>query len=197
MEGADQVLAVRRVDAGLAADRGIDLRQQRRRDLHEVHAAPGDRGGEAGEVADDAAAERDDEVAALEPGLEQRPRPLAEPRERFGRLAVRHDDGAWLEARARRASAASRGNCALALRVGDDAEAAAGEHRLEALAGGLEQTRADDDVVGALARAARGRSHGGSVIGMASARRCGEMVVERLDDLVRPPVLRHVPGDAR
>ena len=35
-----QVLAVARIDAGLAADRGIDLRQQRRRHLHEIEAAP-------------------------------------------------------------------------------------------------------------------------------------------------------------
>src|SRR6185503_1226104 len=34
VEGADQVLAQRGIDAGLAADRGIDLREQRRRHLH-------------------------------------------------------------------------------------------------------------------------------------------------------------------
>ena len=43
VEGADQVLAVRRVDAGLAADRGIDLGQQGGRDLDEVDAAQRDR----------------------------------------------------------------------------------------------------------------------------------------------------------
>ena len=75
MEGADQVLALRRVDAGLAADRGIDLRQQRGRHLHEAHAAAQDAGGKAGEIADDAAAQGDDEIAALEAHLEQ---PLAQ-----------------------------------------------------------------------------------------------------------------------
>ena len=52
VKGAEQVLAVARVDADLAADRGIDLRQQGRRHLHEGQAAQGGGGGEAGEVAD-------------------------------------------------------------------------------------------------------------------------------------------------
>ena len=79
MEGADEVLAVARIDAGLAADRGIDLGQERRRHLHEAHAAPHDRGGETGEIADDAAAERHDEIAALDARIEDR---VANPRQR-------------------------------------------------------------------------------------------------------------------
>ena len=55
VERADEILAVRRIDAGLAADRGIDLGQQRRRNLDEVDAAAQDRCGKAGEIADDAA----------------------------------------------------------------------------------------------------------------------------------------------
>ena len=39
VEQADQVLALRRVDAGLAAHRAIHLRQQGRRHLHEIEAA--------------------------------------------------------------------------------------------------------------------------------------------------------------
>ena len=72
MEGADQVLAMPRVDAGFAADGGVDLGEQRRGDLHQAHAAFQDAGGESGEVADDAAAERDDNVAAIEPPFQQR-----------------------------------------------------------------------------------------------------------------------------
>ena len=71
VEGADQILALRRVDAGLAADGGIDLRQQRGRHLHEIDAAAQDRGGKAGEIADHAAAERDDEIVALDLGRDQ------------------------------------------------------------------------------------------------------------------------------
>ena len=72
MKGADQVLAVPRIDRGLAADRGIDLRQQRGRYLHVVETAADDRGGEAGEIADHAAAERHHEVAALDARGDQR-----------------------------------------------------------------------------------------------------------------------------
>ena len=66
VEEADQVFAFWRVDRGLAADAGIDLRQQRCGDLHEIDAAFDEAGGEAGEIADDAAAEGDDEIAALD-----------------------------------------------------------------------------------------------------------------------------------
>ena len=65
VEGADHVLAQRVVDAGLAADRGIDLRQQRGRHLHEGHAAHVAGGGEAGHVADHAAAQRDQRGLAV------------------------------------------------------------------------------------------------------------------------------------
>ena len=95
MERADQVLAVGRVDAGLAADRGIDLGQQRRRDLDEAHAPPHDRRREAGEVADHAAAERHHEVAALHAGgdhARRRPAP-ASRRTSWPRPAATHDLG--------------------------------------------------------------------------------------------------------
>ena len=65
MERADQVLAQRVVDADLAADRAVHLRQQRRRDLHDRDAAQVGRRGEAGGVADDAAADRDDRAGAI------------------------------------------------------------------------------------------------------------------------------------
>jgi hypothetical protein len=47
------------IDRGLAAHRGIDLRQQRGRDLDEGHAALVAGGGKAAHVADHPAAERD------------------------------------------------------------------------------------------------------------------------------------------
>ena len=69
---AEQILALRRIDAGLAADRGIDLRQQRGRHLHEIDAAAQDRRGKAGEIADHAAAERDHQIVALDLRRDQR-----------------------------------------------------------------------------------------------------------------------------
>ena len=63
--GARVVLALREVDAGLAAVRRVDLRHERRRHLHDRHAALVGGGAEAGEVADHAAAEREHVVAVL------------------------------------------------------------------------------------------------------------------------------------
>ena len=74
VEGADHVLAERVVDRGLAADRGVDLREQRGRHLDERHAALVDGGGEPRQVADHAAAQRDDQRVAPAARLEQRDR---------------------------------------------------------------------------------------------------------------------------
>ena len=52
MKRADQVLALRMVDADLAADRAVDLREQRRRHLDDGDAAQVRRRGEAGDVAE-------------------------------------------------------------------------------------------------------------------------------------------------
>ena len=68
VERSDHVLAERVIDAGLAADRRIHLREQRRRHLHERHPALVDRRGEAGDVADHAAAERHERRRALRAG---------------------------------------------------------------------------------------------------------------------------------
>ena len=65
MEAADEILAPACIDRGLAADGAVHLRQQRGGDLHEVHAAQEDAGGKAGEIADDAAAQRNQHDAAL------------------------------------------------------------------------------------------------------------------------------------
>ena len=54
------------IDAGLAADRGIHLRQQRRRHLHVGDAALVAGGGKPGQIAHHAAAERDDRAIAPE-----------------------------------------------------------------------------------------------------------------------------------
>src|SRR5262245_14095202 len=56
VKGADQITAVPRLDACLAAARGIDFRENGRRHLHEIYAAPHARRSESSQVADDAAA---------------------------------------------------------------------------------------------------------------------------------------------
>jgi hypothetical protein len=60
MKGADQVLAARGVDACFATNARIDLGQQGGGELYEGQAAQCRGGGEAREVADDTAAQRDD-----------------------------------------------------------------------------------------------------------------------------------------
>ena len=72
VEGADEIFPGRRVDPRLPADRCVDHREQRRRQLHERNAAHVRRGDEAREIADDAAAERDNGRVASEAGGEQR-----------------------------------------------------------------------------------------------------------------------------
>ena len=72
MERADEVLARARVHTGLPADRRINLREQRRRRLEKSDAAQIECGGEAREVADDSAAERDDAIAPLKLRLGQK-----------------------------------------------------------------------------------------------------------------------------
>ena len=83
VEGADQVLAERVVDADLAADRAVDLRQQRRRHLDDRDAAQVGRRGEAGDVADDAAADGDDRRWRDPPRADQRVVDAHRPSETF------------------------------------------------------------------------------------------------------------------
>ena len=65
VERADQVLAEPMVDAHLAADGAVDLREQRGRNVRESDAAQPGRRREAGHVADHAAPDRDDGDAAV------------------------------------------------------------------------------------------------------------------------------------
>ena len=92
MKDADEVLALRRIDAGLAADGAIDLSQERRRDLHEADAATEDARREARKVANDAAAERHDEVAAFEAKFQKAFRKDCQIAEAFCPFARRHHD---------------------------------------------------------------------------------------------------------
>ena len=90
MEQADRVLAAGQVDAGLAADRGVHLGEQRRRELHELDAAQEAARGEAAEIADAAAAEGEKPAVALAAGREHRvPQPLGR-RDRLRLLPLLH-----------------------------------------------------------------------------------------------------------
>ena len=151
MERAEQVLALRRVDAGLAADGGIDLRQQRGRHLHEIDAAAQDRRRKAGEIADHAAAERNHQIVALDLGRDQRLGDLFEAGIGLRPLAFLDDDS-----RGRNAGLGQRRSVGFQPvlchgAVGDDGGAHAGPQRGDARAQRLQHVAADDDVIGAIA----------------------------------------------
>ena len=88
VERADEVLPLRKVHRGLAADRGVDLREQRGGCLHHVDAAVVDGRDEARGVTDHTAAERNDRIAAEQsPSCELRAE-LVDGGERLGVFAV-------------------------------------------------------------------------------------------------------------
>ena len=150
VERADQVLAVAGVDTRLAADRGIDLRQQRCRHLHEVDATAHDRRRKAREIANHAATQRNDQVAALDPRREHRVADLLKMHEVLGALARRNHDR-------RRAEPLERGlgggEMMLCHRgVGDDQSLRPRTKPGDTLAEARQQAAADHDVVGALAK---------------------------------------------
>ena len=90
MEGTDQILATRGVNRRLAADRGIDLGQQGGRDLDEVDATHIERSRQPGQIADNPATEREDQIPPVESEGQQ---PVDHPLqlgEGFGGLARRH-----------------------------------------------------------------------------------------------------------
>src|SRR4029453_10490633 len=96
---ADQVLAAGMIDRRLATDAGIDLGEQRGRHLYEGDAALKGGGREAGQVADDPAAEGDDRRVAVEARVDQPIVQERQPGEVFVLFAVRHLQHGRLEAR--------------------------------------------------------------------------------------------------
>jgi hypothetical protein len=74
VEGADEVLALRDVDRGLASDRRVDLTHERSRHRHPGAAASEGGGGETGGVGQRAAAERQKDILPLDP--QRAPQPL-------------------------------------------------------------------------------------------------------------------------
>ena len=152
MKGADQVLAMPCVDRGLAADRGIDLRQQRSRHLHVIETAARHGGGEAREIADHAAAQRDDEVATLDAGGDQRLADGLEPAEALRALAFRDRDGRGGDPAAGKRGFGGGEMVPRDGRIGHDRSLGAGPQRSDLPAERSDQAAADHDLVAAVAK---------------------------------------------
>src|SRR5205085_9006779 len=92
VECTEQIFSLRRVDPGLATDGGVDLGQQRGRDLHEIDAAAQDRRREPREIAHYTAAECDHQIVALDLRRDQRFTDRSEPTIGFRALALFDND---------------------------------------------------------------------------------------------------------
>ena len=149
VEGADQILAVGGIDRGLAADRGIDLRQQRGRNLHVIEAAPHYRRGEAGKIADDATAERNHQIAALHPRRDDRLADLLEHSIAFRGLAGRHDGAVHRHAGSGQRRLGARQHVARHVVVGDNENLGARPQRRDPRAKSGNNAAFDDDLVAA------------------------------------------------
>ncbi len=151
VKGADEVLAVLGIDRGLAADGGIDLRQQRGRDLHIVEPAAHHCRRKSGEVADHPAAERHHQVGALDArGDEGLAHPLQDG-EALRALARRHGHHGGADPGLRQRRLCSGEMVVRDGLVADDGDLGARSQRRDPLAERSEDTAADHDVVAALA----------------------------------------------
>ena len=154
MKGADQVLAVARVDAGLAADRAVDLGEQRGRHLHAVQPAQQDGCGKSGKIADHPAAERHDRSGPVDAMIEQPLQQVAELRHALRCLTGGQDDAATGDAGALQTALQNpEMRCGGEVGVGDDDRIRPAQHRRQLRSGTRQQAAAYHDVVAALAEA--------------------------------------------
>jgi len=162
VKGADHVLAERVVDAGLAADRRVHLRQQRRRHLGEGDAALVGRRGKARDVADDAAAERHDRGVAARAALQHARADALEGRQVLVLLAVLNLDDNGVKGRRRRQRLQQR--IEIQRRddiVGDDDRAPRRKAFAQISAGAGQQTAPDVHRVAPVGQFHRQRFHSG------------------------------------
>jgi hypothetical protein len=84
-----------RIDPGFAADGAVHLRKERRRHLHKAETAQKNRCGKSGEIANDAAAEGQQQRATFDALIEQRFKEPLQMSEILAPLAGGEDDGLW------------------------------------------------------------------------------------------------------
>ena len=91
IERADKIFAFRKIDSGLAADGGIDLRDERGGNLHERNATQAGGSDEAGDVTDDASADGDYERVAIDAGADERAMEFFGGGESLGGFSIVHE----------------------------------------------------------------------------------------------------------
>src|SRR5690349_13365490 len=99
MKSAYEVLPSREIDSSLAADRGIDLRQQGCGHLRQRQSAQVNRRAEAGEIANHTAAQRHDEIVSFKAIFTEKSDSLFQNSERLVALSFRHQPLERLKAR--------------------------------------------------------------------------------------------------
>ena len=124
MERADEVLALGQVHTGLAADRAVDHREQRGGHLHDVDPAVVDRGREAGGVADDSPADRDDSALRSSPNCGEATAQLLDGCQRLRVLAFADREAFVLDAGSRDARRRPRAHVPADLRLRDERDLA-------------------------------------------------------------------------
>ena len=148
IERADEVLAGRHVDAGLAADRAVDLSQQRGGDLDEIDAAQQDRRRETGKIADHAAAQRDNLRRALAACRDHGVQHMRKLRDILAGLAGRNDGVFAANSRCAQIGGQGVEVQRRHVAVGDDINARLRQDRLDHLCRTGQQTASDMDRVG-------------------------------------------------
>src|SRR5580704_5000243 len=92
MKCADEILAGLEVDAGLAADGRVHLRQQCGRDLYDWNSAHEDRCEKRADIADNSATESQQNRLPIGPGAHHLLGKLFQLRQRLRALSIRHDE---------------------------------------------------------------------------------------------------------
>ena len=150
-ERADQILALREIDTGLAADRGVDLGEQRGRHLHHGNAAVIDGGREPSDIAHHTAADGHDDIGPGQPPGCELAAQVLDGGDRLGFLAATDEKSTRLDARID-----VHGN--VVLRDDRGALGGCGDDRRQS----TDRTGTDDDVIGAFGQRDRHGDHGSS-----------------------------------
>ena len=162
MEGTQEIFPLADVDPGLAADRGIDLRDDGRRHLYEGDTAVENGGDEARQIPDHAATQRDDQRLPVMSGADHFPAECFRLDHRFRRLASGDRVQGRVETGSFQGFHQGTGVKSSHRVVADNRRAQAGDPGLiERFSGLAEQAGFDEDRVGAVSEIDVDGRHGG------------------------------------